>query len=324
MVSAENPSSSPLLPAFPLMRLNSQNSLKTSSSNPFLIYLSSLGKGSRRTMSQSLKYIAELCGSQDPLEMAWENLRYSHTQAIRAKLLERYAPNTTNKMLAGLRGVLKECWRLELMTAEEYHRAVELQQVKNTALPRGRLILREELEKLFLVCKDGSKAGVRDLAILAILFGCGLRRSEVTQLELKDYDKNHQELRILGSKGNKDRIAYLPEKTDEAIKEWLQVREGGKGSLFCRIRKGDHLEYCALTSQAIYFILKMRAESAGIQEISPHDSRRTYISNLLEKGVDVMVVQKMAGHANLNTTLRYDRRNEGVRKKAAQGIDLPF
>jgi hypothetical protein len=75
-------------------------------------------------MRRALNAIAALLtgGRQNALTVAWQNLRYQHTQAIRAKLAEASAPATANKALAALRGDLQECWRLALMTAEEYRR----------------------------------------------------------------------------------------------------------------------------------------------------------------------------------------------------------
>jgi integrase/recombinase XerD len=148
--------------------------------HPVAVYLASLASGSRRTMRQSLSVIANLVsgGRADTRTLAWEKLRYQHTQAIRTALAERYAPGTTNKMLAALRGVLKEAWRLGLMDAENYHRAVDLRAIKSQTLPRGRALTAGELRALFEACADGTKAGVRDAALLAILYAGGLRRSE--------------------------------------------------------------------------------------------------------------------------------------------------
>jgi hypothetical protein len=78
--------------------------------HPAAVYLASLGSGSRRTMRQSLGVIANLVsgGRADVRSLAWEKLRYQHCQAVRTALAEKYAAGTTNKMLAALRGVLKE------------------------------------------------------------------------------------------------------------------------------------------------------------------------------------------------------------------------
>ena len=88
-------------------------------------------------------------GASDTQLLDWASLTYVQTAAVRTALSERYAPNTTKRMLAALRGVLKECWRLGLMTHDEYARAADTAPVRGQLPPRGRALNDTELEKLF-------------------------------------------------------------------------------------------------------------------------------------------------------------------------------
>ena len=154
-----------------------------------------------------------MCGRCDPLRIPWGALRREHTQALRAKLAERYEPAGANTRLSALRGVLKEAWLLGQMDAELYHRAIEIKPVKGEKLPSGRHIRRRELQKLFNVCaKDERIAGRRDAAIIAVLYGGGLRRSEVVKLDRSDYDRDTGELRI---RGGRDGGIVLPTRPTE-------------------------------------------------------------------------------------------------------------
>jgi integrase/recombinase XerD len=87
-----------------------------------------------------------------------------------------------------VRGVLKESWMLGLVAAEDDHRAAGVQGVKGTRLPAGRGLAAGELRALFAATVDGSPSGARDTALVAVLYGGGLRREEAVALELADYD----------------------------------------------------------------------------------------------------------------------------------------
>ena len=74
----------------------------------------------------------------------------------------------------------------------------------------------------------------------------------------------------------------------------------------------------------MYNLLHKRVAEAGVTHSSPHDLRRTFVSNLLDRGADIATVAKMAGHANVQTTARYDRRPEEAKRKAAELLHLPY
>ena len=296
------------------------------SQHPPSVYLASLASGSRRAMTQALDTIAHLLtgGRCNSATLPWPNLRYQHNAAIRATLADRYASATANKMLAALKGVLKAAWRLGQMDTESYLRAVDISSVRGSTLPRGRALGAGEMSALFTACtSDSSARGARDAALLGVLYGSGLRRSEAVALDVTDYEAETGSLTVRSGKGNKARLVYVADGAREALTAWLCARGRKSGPLFVPVFASGRMKARRLNDQAVMDILCKRAREARVQNVSPHDLRRTFISNLLGAGADLVTVQKMAGHANVTTTARYDRRDEVSKRKASQLIHVP-
>jgi integrase len=291
--------------------------------HPARTYLDSLSEGSRPTMKQSLDTIASLLtGDRCDLDtLDWSKLRYKHTSALRSALKGRYAPATASKMLCALRRVLKEALRLDAIDPVDYSKAVDLGQIKETRTLRGRALSSEEIGNLMATCGDGQNPiDVRDAALIAILRGAGLRRAEVAALEVRDFDSKTGALAVRRGKGDKDRTVYLPEGAIGYLEKWLALRGRVPGALLCPIRKGGHLEVRSTCADAVLKILRRRAQQAGLEAFSPHDLRRTFCSDLLDAGVDIVTVQKLAGHASPVTTAKYDRRGEEAKRRAVQKL----
>jgi site-specific recombinase XerD len=294
--------------------------------NPAVVYLESLSKGSYWAVRHSLETIAEILAGEDtdPWTFPWQDLRYQHTARVRRELVQRYAPATVNKMLSALRGTLKNAWRLDLMVADDYSRAIAVENVRAKVQPKGEAVGQEELAALFKVCaEDPSPAGRRDTAMFAVLYGGGLRRAELCGLDLGDYDADDCSLTVRAGKGRRDRTVYLPESVCDRVKSWVEVREDEPGPLFCPVRMTGEVPVSRLRGESLWYILKRRQRQAGLKGITPHAFRRRYVSTLLENGVDLLTVQDLVGHANAVTTARYDRRGDSSRRQAVQTFSLP-
>ena len=292
--------------------------------NPAVIYLAGLKPSGRRSMRQALDLVAVLLGTPNALACPWPELRYEHVTAIRAKLEETYKPATVNKILAAIRGVMRTAWLAGQMNADEYHQVAAIKGVKNTTLPAGRELSTGEITALMAACEnDPTPAGARDAALIALAYSCGLRREELAGLELADYDPRTGVLVVRGT-GSKERTAYLVNGAAQAMADWLTLRGNQAGALFHPINKGGHILPQAMTPQAVYNLLQKRADEAGVKEFSPHDLRRSFVSDMLEAGADIATVAKMAGHANVQTTARYDRRPEENSRSAAGLLHVPY
>ena len=294
--------------------------------DPAAVYLATLGsEASRRTMRRALTAIAALLGFEDAGAVPWAALRYQHAAAVRARLVEQgAAPASANTYLCALRGVAREARRLGLMTADACEAVCQVRGVKGSRLPAGRGLEAAELRSLFAACDVASAQGARDVALLAVLYGCGLRRSEAVALDVEHVDAEGVALCVRG-KGNKERTAHLPPAAAGALRAWIAVRGPMPGALFVRVGKdGAPVAGARLTAQAVAFVLSRTAGRGNVARFSPHDLRRSFVSDLLDAGVDLATVQAMAGHASIVTTQRYDRRGERAKRAAAARLAVPF
>lgn len=228
-------------------------------------------------------------------------------------------------MLCALRRVLQEAKKLKLMSPTDYIDAVEIESVKVSKQLRGRALNSTEIAALMRVIKsDLTPAGARDAAMLAILLGSGLRRMEVVSLDLSDFDSHTGAIKVRSGKGGKDRTVYLPSSGIPLVSNWIVVRGIDPGPLLRPISKGRRVMPRRLTDQAVLYVLQTRGLEAGVEPFSPHDCRRTFISNLLDAGADLVTVSQLAGHASPLTTSRYDRRGEVAKRRAVELLNLPF
>jgi site-specific recombinase XerD len=291
------------------------------SRKPVAVYLASLGSAaSRRSMLSSLNVIARLMtdGRLDAQTFPWGEVRYEHMQAIRSKLAEKYAPNSANRHLAAVKGVLREAWRLGILPHEDMVRALDVKAVRGTRLRKGKMLSREERDRCYTAAALlPSPRRERDAAIFAIAYNCGLRRSEIAALRREDYDG--KAITVIG-KGNKERRVPCNSRAKTFLAAWLAVRGDDEGPMFCHTSlEGIDCE-ATLTSDGIHSILERIGTLAKV-EFSPHDLRRTFISELLDHNVDLSTAQQLAGHANITTTSIYDTRGEKTREDAVSRLE---
>lgn len=294
--------------------------------HPVAVYLAGLGKSSRRPMLHALDVIASLIHEgADAWSVNWPALRFQHTALIRSELATRYAPATVNRQLSALRGVLKASWRLGHMTAEEYTRAADVENVSGQTLPAGRAVTSGELAALVDACAgDPTPAGPRDAAMIGVMYSAGLRRAELVALDAGDYDESTYTVTVRSGKGGKDRLTYIEAGTGNALSDWLDARGFDDGPLFLPVLKSGGIQWRRLSANAVYQMLQKRAEQARIDAVTPHDLRRSFVSDLLDQGVDLPTVQRLAGHADPSTTSRYDRRGEEAKREAVTRLHFPY
>jgi integrase/recombinase XerD len=164
----------------------------------------------------------------------------------------------------------------------------------------------DEINRLISVIDLSKPEGVRNKAILEVLYSCGLRVSELTELKLSNLYLEIEFIKVLG-KGSKERLVPIGGEAIKALKIWIEqvrihipIKKGEEDMVFLN-RRGSRL-----TRVYVFMMIKQLAELAGIKKsISPHTLRHSFATHLVEGGADLRAVQEMLGHESITTTEIY-------------------
>ncbi len=293
--------------------------------NPAQVYLGGLAESGRRGMatalSQAAAVVTQGAGSIDTTP--WHLLTADHVIAIKRKMIDNgAAPATINRMLSALRGVARCAWRAGLISVEHQARITDVPLAKVRRLPRGRHVAADEIAAMLDGCDLDTPTGARDAAMLALLYGAGLRRSELVSLDLEDYDKADGTITVTG-KGGHQRHVYAINGAKVVLDAWIRHRGDASGALLAPVAKGGRIQWRRLTAQSVRLRLRALAQRAGVPMFSPHDLRRSLVGELLDAGADMSAVQRLVGHASVQTTAGYDRRGDRAARRAAEMLQLP-
>lgn len=253
----------------------------------------------------------------------WEQLNYAAVAKVRAALLDDgYAVSSVNMAVSALRGVAQTAFNLNCMDAETLARIRSLKRVSGDIQRKGRALDKQEIRALIQAAKQHplSVRRSRDTAIVLILCGTGLRAGELVKLERRDYDNGI--LTVRQGKGRKYREIYVADAVDKAIRAWLKVSADETDSaLFSRIQRNGMVTSKPLTTTELTGILEQLQQTSSIARFTPHDMRRTFITRLVEQGVDINTVRQLAGHRDISTTTRYDCRGNSMKISASRHIN---
>lgn len=294
--------------------------------HPVAVYLAQIGKDSRPAMKSALSKIAELIDRRATLwSLPWHELRIQHTKALRAALISNYSERTVNRMLSALRGVLKVAWQLEQIETEAYRRALDFEGVKTSDLaPAGRSVPMEEV-RLILHAAAGqdSPRSWRDQALFIVMFAGSLRRQETSALDTTGYDPTTGLIKIFRGKRGKFRETYLAKGYRSWLLPWFEFQKNrGCVPMFVRWDHSKGPTMKRLGRVGVDHVLGELVALSGVPELTPHDLRRSFATNLLEDGADILIVQKLMGHADVKTTAIYDRRGEKGKREAVEKLRI--
>lgn len=211
---------------------------------------------------------------------------------------------TQNYYVIALRSFLKYLIRNDYKTIEPTK--LELPKTESRSL---KFLDREHIEKLLTAPDTSTEEGIRDRAILELLFSTGLRVSELVKLNHDEMNFERREFGIIG-KGGRARVVFLSDNAIDWIRRYLSVRSDGYRPLFIRysgrVSKDNDGEKMRLTVRSVQRVVKKYVKAARIPiDASVHTLRHSFATDLLSNGADIRSVQEMLGHKNIATTQIY-------------------
>lgn len=231
---------------------------------------------------------------------------------LHLKRNKAYSPRSLHRKICSLKSFFK------FLNKEGYIRSNPAEHIESPKIPKSlpKTISVEEVFKLL-----STPISLRDKVILYLLYGTGMRVSELSGLNLDDLDIKNRIIHIVSGKGNKDRIVPLPDLIIPILEEYIAARKNDENDPALILNRSNH----RLTSRSIQRIVKKYKEEAGLQnkKLTPHMLRHAFATHLLSNAVDIRVIQELLGHASLSTTQLYTHVTlDHLRKSYDQGHPL--
>lgn len=289
----------------------------------YSIYLDSLAPTGARAMKSLLAKVPQYLGSSCVSDQfPWNEIDYQKVQRVRSQMqLDGYSVNTINQALSALKGVANAAFNLEQISADSLMRIRSVKAVKGSVQRPGRSITKQEIRKVIkTLSKQRTFRSMRDKTIFMVGIGGGLRCSELVALKVEDVGIEDGRITVNRGKGNVQREVYVAEETLITLKNWITVLGTPAGPVFRRIGKNDVVYETQLSTNGVRNIITELAELAGVEAFSPHDMRRTFVTQLLVSNVDLNTVRRLAGHSSISTTSIYDKRGDEVLRRASQEL----
>ena len=220
--------------------------------------------------------------------------------------LKGLAPATINLRLAAVRKLAEEATDNGLLGGEIAAAIGRVKGAKRLGVRAGNWLDIRQTEKLLSLPDRSTVKGRRDRALLAMLVGCGLRRSEVVGLTVTHVQQREGRWAVVDLIGKHGRIRTVPMPgwAKQALDDWTTSAAIAAGPLFRAVNKGATVNSAAMTAQALYYVVDAYATELGVK-LGPHDLRRTFGKLARKGGSPLEQIQLSYGHASLTTTERY-------------------
>ncbi len=236
-----------------------------------------------------------------------EFIEISNKQIIRSCITliqeKKYSYSSQKQFLGAIKKAYLECFR----------RRIDVSVIYPSRSPRELpdILSLDEVKNLL----NGTK-NLKHKAILATIYGLGLRISELIHLQVKDIDSDRMVVFIRQAKGKKDRTVMLPENLLKLLRNYFL--EYNPNSYLFEGQKSPHY-----SASSVRKILRKSIEKMGItKKVKVHTLRHSFATHLLENGTDVRIIQKLLGHSSLNTTMMYTQVANSTISKVKSPLDL--
>ncbi len=250
----------------------------------------------RRDLNKLLIYYADNC-------IDFKSVTLEEFDKFAGELREEgIKPRSVARILSGVRSF----YRFLALEKEIEMDPTELLESPRIGKHLPEVLSVEEIDRIISVIDLSKPEGIRDKAIIEVLYGCGLRISELCNLKISHLYLEEEYIRVKG-KGSKERLVPIEGVAVESLREWLVARMGRKvrsteeDYVFVSVTRG-----CRLSRISLFVYIKEYARKAGItKNISPHTFRHSFATHLLEGGANLRAIQMMLGHEDISTTEVY-------------------
>jgi site-specific recombinase XerD len=269
-----------------------------------LAVLNSLGSpASRRVYEYAIdQFVAWYCSEP--------RLAFNRIVVVRYRMYlesRSLAANTINQQLAAVRRLAHEAADSGLLSPELAAGISRVKGVKQLGFRSGNWLSAEQSSQVLKHARGDSMRAKRDYAMLAMLFGCGFRRSELVGLELDEIQmrQGHWAVVDLIGKGGHIRTVPIPNWVKAALDQWTRAAGVCEGKIFRAVAGRGKVWGSGLSQNVVWYVVRTCCERAGLEHIAPHDLRRTCAKLCHDRGGELEQIQFLLGHASVQTTERY-------------------
>jgi site-specific recombinase XerD len=269
-----------------------------------LAVLNSLGSpASRRVYGYAIdQFIAWYCSEP--------RLAFNRIVVVRYRMYlesRHLAANTINQQLAAVRRLAHEAADAGLLSPELAAGISRVKGVKQLGFGSGNWLSAEQSSEVLKHAHGNTMRARRDYAMLAMLFGCGFRRSELVGLEVDEIQmrQGHWAVVDLIGKGGHIRTVPIPEWVKVALDQWTAAAGVTEGRIFRGVAKTGKVWGTGISQNVVWYVVRSCCGRAGLEHIAPHDLRRTCAKLCHDSGGELEQIQFLLGHASVQTTERY-------------------